>query len=1072
MSQSPPLGLCKMPPYPPQFPELLEEHAYLVQVLSEVAHDSGALEHTCILLDSLRADLRTCTMQVADLERENRASSPKHHDSKVASSASKFYHRVTASIHSDKDKDKHETGEGEKHERLLAAWTRKRTLATEVKNLEIKAQLLRRQNRHHDELQRRLVALYANITESKKPPSREEDEADEDARRAQLRLHEAQRTLDRHKTLTGLLRHGDYALINAGRHLSATDSSESSAVDAAKRCAIQTSVVVDQAKRLEPHFFEQEKGVEVLNAGWLGDILQATSSDKSPISLQSLKPHHTALLSLISRADQQARDHEVAAHRASQRWSDARARRDALKRRVLVKWASSEMENGGERSLAGQGVEIAGVASMRDITSGLENVIPIAVPQRSSATAGLSSSSEQRQRVERDDPMRRASPLAVPESHALQPPSQLPHQKLTPHVTTVPSSAVSSPPKPSSDPRTDGQRGPVEFKPSQPSPAVHRLPSPDPSIRERSVASRQAPSPDSTHQPVSTELATRQRESIIQPSRQVDPSPRYDRQTQLGSGNSQGPSPRLQSEVLSGTGQDDALPHSQPQLPQGQRLPHAAKLSQPALKPSQAIQQNARLPNNSNPNTGARPLPPTSIQSVGSGIAEPREAPPRPLPQSHPTRQDLPQVSMRSSHGDFDSPNTMSSLSNYQVGRHEIQTASGSSRSESNQPQDIVENSASVVKRPSQKQAARGILKQSPVSVTSRPSSAVDADPWGVKVAAATSRPQPKLKTMFNLWRSMDGFKPADPDPSTARVPAQQEPQQPPPPPKANPRAAVQVLRFVDAIEIIPRPAVDSDPYEDEDEEDEEQLPPSPRRGSMIWSQGEEAAMEEGEDEFGGHGYDSEPPPGAGVPINKTLAVDLSQWSASSVSSSHSTEHSSHTKSSSSITPPSSAISASPLLPSYYTTPDDGWIPPTHELHAQKGAGEDKERIRLEGGERIRKEVTALSLLSGAGVGPPQTAPQDHRYAQSAIGRVGEDDGMSHNGLHTRSRDAINMGRFLPPSGQHLEPVNIPNHPFLNHGSSGQTSHRSSKSEHELLHNIFPSPAQSTISERDLLFSP
>lgn len=46
------------------------QQAYLVQMLSEVAHDSGALDSTRTLLDTLRADLRFCTIQVADLERE------------------------------------------------------------------------------------------------------------------------------------------------------------------------------------------------------------------------------------------------------------------------------------------------------------------------------------------------------------------------------------------------------------------------------------------------------------------------------------------------------------------------------------------------------------------------------------------------------------------------------------------------------------------------------------------------------------------------------------------------------------------------------------------------------------------------------------------------------------------------------------------------------------------------------------------------------------------------------------------------------------------------------------------
>lgn len=106
--------------------------------------------------------------------------------------------------------------------------------------------------------------------------SREEVEAEKDARRAQHNLYEIQKTFEQNKTLEALLRHGDYSLIKAGRHLTG-GSDGSSGVDGeslviyeihliywvtpsivAKRCAVQTSVVVNQARRLDPSFFEHE----------------------------------------------------------------------------------------------------------------------------------------------------------------------------------------------------------------------------------------------------------------------------------------------------------------------------------------------------------------------------------------------------------------------------------------------------------------------------------------------------------------------------------------------------------------------------------------------------------------------------------------------------------------------------------------------------------------------------------------------------------------------------------------------------------------------------------------------
>lgn len=61
--------------------------------------------------------------------------------------------------------------------------------------------------------------------------------------------------------------------------------------------------------------------------------------------------------------------------------------------------------------------------------------------------------------------------------------------------------------------------------------------------------------------------------------------------------------------------------------------------------------------------------------------------------------------------------------------------------------------------------------------------------------------------------------------------------QMPPPPlPPNPPRSAVYKLRFSDGVEVIPRPDVDSDPYED-DELEGLALPPSPRRNSVILDQ-------------------------------------------------------------------------------------------------------------------------------------------------------------------------------------------------------------------------------------------
>ncbi|KAF8510740.1 hypothetical protein BU17DRAFT_97856 [Hysterangium stoloniferum] len=366
--------------------DVLAEQAYLVQMLSEVAHDPGALEHTHSLLKSFHAELRECTIQVADMERENRdpsAGTKQYRDSKTASSASRMFHRVAGSIGSEKDK---EQAEEDRKEQLAALWTKKRTLNAEVKNLQAKAQVLERRHRHFDDIKQKLAALYSRLPDAKMPVSHEEDEAEEDVRRNQHALHDAQMAFDRHKTLVALLTQGDVALINAARHLSSSGAQMSvGGIKAAMTCSVQTSIVVDQAKCILPEFFEQEKVASVFKTDWLADVF-TPGTPRDTISIQTLQPHHTALIALISDARKLAKSHAENVQRIASRCIESRVKRHGLRRRVIMEYANADAETWTD-------IEEDLVLSIKDITVGLDAAIPVVVPNPTGVPASLSSSS-------------------------------------------------------------------------------------------------------------------------------------------------------------------------------------------------------------------------------------------------------------------------------------------------------------------------------------------------------------------------------------------------------------------------------------------------------------------------------------------------------------------------------------------------------------------------------------------------------------------------------------------------------------------------------------------------------
>ncbi|KIJ50428.1 hypothetical protein M422DRAFT_27410 [Sphaerobolus stellatus SS14] len=82
--------------------------------------------------------------------------------------------------------------------------------------------------------------------------------------------------------------------------------------------------------------------------------------------------------------------------------------------------------------------------------------------------------------------------------------------------------------------------------------------------------------------------------------------------------------------------------------------------------------------------------------------------------------------------------------------------------------------------------------------------------------------------------------KGSPPKPVTAFPEVPNYPTQPSPRPSRlpNPHAVPKKVRWMEHVEVIPRPAVDSDPYDDDELEEMEERPPSPRRGSKIWDVG------------------------------------------------------------------------------------------------------------------------------------------------------------------------------------------------------------------------------------------
>jgi len=126
-------------------------------------------------------------------------------------------------------------------------------------------------------------------------------------------------------------------------------------------------------------------------------------------------------------------------------------------------------------------------------------------------------------------------------------------------------------------------------------------------------------------------------------------------------------------------------------------------------------------------------------------------------------------------------------------------------------------------------------------------------DLWGVASAAAgPSKPKPRLKSMVKKFIRQDSLKSVpvlSPNDNLIAAGFLNSPTSvvaPPPTPQTplpNPRIALQKLRFVESITVIPRPETDSDPYDDEELEGFE-LPPSPTRGSLIWEKGKELELD------------------------------------------------------------------------------------------------------------------------------------------------------------------------------------------------------------------------------------
>ena len=932
-------------------------------------------------------------------------------------------------------------------------------------------------------------------------------------------------------------------------------------------------------------------------AGHTRDRDRDRSRDR-PALLQILKPHHTALLALIARAHKRTGEREAAVQQARGRWADARARRDALKRRLLVRWATASVggiatleaaagatldgtDAGAEAdgvkqgmplivSVADQELEREGVVRMRNITAGLEGVIPVMVPPRSGGGG------------DKDKSAARLPPAPIPAA---------------PPVLATPQPRPA--PLPPSDPQ--GHVGQLEAKLRKSSPTSRQSPAPnvnqtqfpsnDATMRQRPLSSSfpgEATSAMGIRRPPGSLAVTDGGLAMPQPQSQqfsVSPGvspiptptispvpPQTQSQAVSGTGTIAGlvpvPSPRSQLQhvqyaSIRTSGRDAATQLQPPSPPPLRPLPDPAQsMMVPDMQPSPPssklkhsiqplnIQQNLRPSqpsSKSNMSADVRPLPyhasPQSIpQSVPTRAALPQQQPPpqqpppqQPPPPLPPLKQPLPPPPSRQQQLppppqqplappppsqpqglQLNNPPSRDSYPTSREPKPSIRAASSSSSSSPSlavhpghisHPRTASDSSYIAMSQSQQPQSAErhpavhGILKHTPPVVEStaaarRPSGAADTDPWawGVKVAAATSsRPQPKLKTMFNLWRSAEGGKQQPQQQqhqgeASAESSARGGAQLPPLPesqslsPKSrqqqNPRAATQTVRFVDGVQVIPRPAVDSDPYEDEDEdEDEEGLPPSPRRGSMIWLQDQdldqdqehEALTVESDEEFGGDGHEhvargmgrDQHGGGGSVPVGHTAT--RSESSFSSASSSNWAEHSTTEVPSSSVSSTPSALTTS-YLASYYMDVED-----------EEDGGDDL------------KDDDGTSWFSQqqrqAGIQTGEAVANDEKLKRREAGVDPSNNSLQglYDDLHFADADSDTQhARYISQSAGSNSKVTTMAIRTAPRGSNQtqaqkatrQMSQGSAVSDHELLHSIFPSPAQSGISERDLLFSP
>ena len=494
--------------------------------------------------------------------------------------------------------------------------------------------------------------------------------------------------------------------------------------------------------------------------------------------------------------------------------------------------------------------------AIRDVTAGLDDVIPMVVQGQPS---------EERRRVGRDEHgegdvgpgLEARARAGLPEQPQAQPIAVL-HAPLPslPRTMAPPKNSILDPsfdaraPGPSQNPNLD-----TSFDPRAPPVVVRSTPAKPPSPPRQVGASPQA-HPQPQAQPTQTQS---------QPHPPVRPQPLPPPQSQSDILNIRDPAylqPRAQTHATTSAMQPPASRGTSPNSnfssnaslagdvhswkdgvgghvlrpsPQPQLQPFVTLQKPPSQSSSPSSSQSyANLPSTTAraPSPSSRRLPPASYVAETPRNLDPsvesrmsRGSPRDPvLRQSQPalnpqrlSQSHMPPV-LESSHA----PPSHALPSNADVGTL--------STTDMSRP---IPSPSSTIRSQSTRSEVHGILKApNAAPAPSRPSSSDSSDPWGVKAASASSsRPQPKIKTMFNLWRSADGLK-SDKDRSDQGVSAEL------PPKRLDPVAVMRRLRFVETVQLIPRPEVDSDPYEDDEEE--EGLPPSPRRGSMIWRFAEE----------------------------------------------------------------------------------------------------------------------------------------------------------------------------------------------------------------------------------------